>query len=130
MRKYLPSDFPRKPKTLKFLKIWKATEFRNFLMYYGPVILKDILSKKLYEHLLTLHFAIRLLADPEGVKLEDNISCAAQLLDDIVSKFEKYYEAKYVSFNVHNLNHLAADVKEFGTWINSVRSNLKILFVL
>lgn len=40
LRKFTPSDFSRKARSLHFIKLWKATEFRQFLLYSGPVILK------------------------------------------------------------------------------------------
>ena len=46
LKPFLPSEFNRKPRSLEELKPWKATEFRTFLMYSGPVILKGILTKE------------------------------------------------------------------------------------
>lgn len=114
IRKSIPSEFQRKTRSLKFLKIWKATEFRNFLLYVGPIVLKKVLHEKAYEHFLMLHVAIRLLADSNFVKDPNNIQCADDLLQRFVVYFEKLYGKQYVSFNVHNLKHLAADVKKYG----------------
>lgn len=44
-----------------FYRQWKGTEFRQFLLYTAPVVLKSALSKELYEHFLSFHFAITLL---------------------------------------------------------------------
>lgn len=40
-----PKDFVRKPRSLRDVKLWKAVEFRNFLLYTGPVVLKHVLKK-------------------------------------------------------------------------------------
>ena len=34
----MPSDFARQPRSFEYLKRWKATEFRQFLLYSGLVI--------------------------------------------------------------------------------------------
>lgn len=114
IRKFLPSDFARKPRPLKYLKIWKATEFRNFVLYFGPIVLKNILSKKLYKHFLMLHVAIRLLCDEAIICIEENNIAADVLLQKFVKLFASIYGPKCVSYNVHNLNHLVADVRKFG----------------
>ena len=54
----LPMEFSRKLRPLSEVKNWKAVEFRCFLLYVGPIVLKDVLSKEKYEHFLLLHFAI------------------------------------------------------------------------
>lgn len=114
LKKYTPSDFPRKARSLEFIKLWKATEFRHFLLYSGPVILQNILSKSVYEHFLILHIAIRILASPKYSKNLQYLEYAEKLLNIFVKSFSTIYGSKYVSHNVHNLLHLTSDVKQFG----------------
>lgn len=40
---WIPTEFARKTHTLKELDRWKATELRLFLLYVGPVILRNYL---------------------------------------------------------------------------------------
>lgn len=44
LSKYLSSDFNQKTRSLHDLPRWKATELRTFLLYVGPVVLKDIVN--------------------------------------------------------------------------------------
>jgi len=48
IKSYLPSKFKRLSRTLEEVEYWKATEFRNFLLYIGPILLKCRLRKSLY----------------------------------------------------------------------------------
>lgn len=54
-------DFARTPRTLKELENWKASEYRQFLLYTGPIILKNCLKKSKYVHFLALHCSVRIL---------------------------------------------------------------------
>ena len=57
----IPDEFQRKTRSITFLAKCKATEFRFFLLYCGPIVLKNLLPKKLYDHFLLLHVAARIL---------------------------------------------------------------------
>lgn len=57
VRSTVPSGFNRRPRCLKDYKQWKATEF-TFLLYLGPIVLKNILDRNMYNNFLTLHVAI------------------------------------------------------------------------
>ena len=54
----MPSDFARQPRSLSELDRWKATEFRQFLLYTGPVALRGILDVERYYHFLCLSVAM------------------------------------------------------------------------
>ncbi|GBL89107.1 hypothetical protein AVEN_33836-1, partial [Araneus ventricosus] len=76
--KYSPKEFQRKPRSLIEVDRWKATEFRCFLLYVGPVVLKDILLPDYYNHFLCLHLAIRIMLSEKLI--EDYLDYAEELL--------------------------------------------------
>lgn len=49
-----PVEIHRCSRSLKIFSLWKGFEFRNFLNYYGPIILIDNLKEKYYNHFLLL----------------------------------------------------------------------------
>lgn len=109
---YMPSEFARKPRSLAFVKLWKATEFRNLLLYTGPIAFKSFLQKDLYDHFIVLHVAIRILCSSS---LRNFIDYAHDLLQHFVSSFKLLYGTHNVSHNVHGLNHIVQDVRKLGT---------------
>ncbi|XP_067209214.1 uncharacterized protein [Linepithema humile] len=110
---WIPKDFNRKPRGLQELHRWKATEFRTFLLYLGPILLQPILSKKYLAHFNALSCAIRILCDPHDCYV--NNAYAKELLVYFVQQFKTLYGKEYVTSNVHNLIHLNESVKAFGT---------------
>lgn len=69
-------DFARKPRSLKNFSHWKATEFRTFLLYTGPLALKNILPKEWYENFIHFHCAVTLLVSKIHTESPNNINCA------------------------------------------------------
>lgn len=42
LKNKVPFKFQRRPRSTNDVKMWKATEFRFFLLYCGPIVLKNI----------------------------------------------------------------------------------------
>nr|XP_012234622.1 PREDICTED: uncharacterized protein LOC105679271 [Linepithema humile] len=85
-KRTIPVEFCRKPRSLDFLKQWKATEYRQILLYTGPVVFQGILPNDLYHHFLTLHVAIRILCCKS--LCEDYLNYAEELLIHYVNSFK------------------------------------------
>lgn len=103
-----------KPRIIDEIMRWKATEFREFMLYSGPVVLDGLLPKELYNHFMLLFVAMRVLASPELVTQAENTDYANTLLIKFVKDAEFLYGKEAFVYNVHNLVHLSADVKRLG----------------
>ena len=112
--KFMPTDFARKPRSLKFIKQWKATEWRQFLIYSGPIALKDIIRDDIYTNFLYLHVATRILTNRDRIKNPEILRFAANCLSHFVEGFTEVYSPRYVSHNIHNLLHICVDVETYG----------------
>ncbi|XP_043478375.1 uncharacterized protein LOC122512027 isoform X2 [Leptopilina heterotoma] len=116
LRNTIPVEFNRRPRTLWEYKFWKATEFRTFLLYAGVIVLQNVegFSSELYSHFLLLHTAISILSSDRHICDPRNIDVAHEMLQLFVTDFDSLYGKEFISYNVHNLLHLCADVKRFG----------------
>jgi len=109
---YLPSEFCRQPRSLDDMEFWKASEFRCFLLYTGPIVLKGRLKKKLYSHFIILHCAIRLLMSDKTCILLNDV--ANDMLRSFVRMYSILYGEDTINYNVHGLIHIANFVKLHG----------------
>ncbi|CAI6366430.1 unnamed protein product [Macrosiphum euphorbiae] len=108
---YIPSEFSRKPRIVQDVSRWKATELRQFLLYTGPVVLKNVLSEECYDNFMSLNIAmIILLSKNQSNKIE----YADKLLHYFVKSFQNIYGDHFVSYNIHGLLHIVNDYKQFG----------------
>lgn len=107
-----PKEFQRRVRGLDCLANWKATELRTFLIYVGPIVLKNILHDNLYQHFMWFSIAIRILVDPARYVSFNPI--ANTLLRKFVETFGDLYDISFISYNVHNLIHLSECCLMYG----------------
>lgn len=114
IKQYTPIEFSRKPRGLTEVAFWKATEFRMFLLYIGPIVLEKHLPSKLFLPFKKLHVAIRLLV----MARPDDIDLAESLLKGFVKSFSFLYGRELISHNIHGLIHVPDDVRRLGSLDN------------
>jgi len=112
LRSAIPCEFARKPRALCEIDRWKATEFRQFLLYTGVVVLRGILMPSVYNNFLILSVAIRCLCSSE--LYSSHCDYAQQLLLSFVTHACELYGEGFIVYNVHALVHIANDVSKFG----------------
>lgn len=110
---YWPREFNRKPRSLTELEHWKATEFRFYLLYLGPVLFIDILPKHVYCNFMLLKYGMTILLN-ETLNERYN-----EYANDLLHLFVKYavriYGQQFCVYNVHVLTHLAGEAKIYGS---------------
>jgi len=107
-----PNEIRRLPRSLEDRKFWKASEFRNFLLFYSPVALADVLPRKYFLHWMLLVNAINLLLG-ESIT-EESVEQSRDCLIKFVVQIEELYGIEHISYNVHQLTHLADAVTKWG----------------
>lgn len=114
--RHVPCEFNRKQRSMEDVERWKATEFRQFLLYTGPVSLKGIVPTQVYNNFMLLSVGITILL---------NVSLCAELADYahgilvlFVDHCSKLYGKQHVTYNMHGLVHLSQDAKMYGVLDN------------
>lgn len=112
LRDYIPTEFARRPRSLAERNRWKATEFRQFLLYTGPVVLKGVLQSQIYDNFMLLSTGVYILVSSEYCLRMNDL--ANSLLISFVQHFSQLFGPEFLVYNVHGLVHLCEDVKIHG----------------
>lgn len=122
MRENVPSCFQRRPRGLDETEYWKATEWRFFLLYGGIVALKNNIPHHQYKHFLALSMGMRILLSKVAVQDPVNVAYAKSLLTWFVKESIQIYGAEFITYNVHNMIHIADDVSNHQVPLDEISS--------
>lgn len=113
MLAYWPNELPRKGRHLSNISNFKATEFRAWILYYGPYVMRFFLSQQQFEHFLLLHHALRLLfLMPQK---EEYLQQSEECLKEFLVKWPTVYPNLALTYVVHSMEHLPEDCRNTGT---------------
>ncbi|XP_060873213.1 LOW QUALITY PROTEIN: uncharacterized protein LOC132947049 [Metopolophium dirhodum] len=104
IKSFFPVEFNRLARTIEEFEYWKASEFRTFLIYTGPIVLKGPIKTFLYKHFMLLICAIRLLISFKTAYTYNNF--AKMFLRKFVTEYSVLYGKEYVGYNVYGLIHI------------------------
>ena len=107
-----PDRISRIPRPISERCHWKASEFRNWLLYYSPVLLFGILPNAYYNHYILLVSAVYILLQKSILPSE--LVKAERQLRKFVMNVTELYGQRYMSSNVHDLLHLPQCVRDAG----------------
>ena len=114
-----PHDFTRAPRSIsKHRKYWKASEFRNWVLFYSLPLLLNKLPPLYYHHYALLVSAMHLLLQQDLNRNE--IDAAEVMLKDFCSLLPELYGEVNCTINAHLLLHLTHYVRLWGPlWTHS-----------
>jgi hypothetical protein len=107
-----PNEFARASRSFADLAQWKATEYRQIMLYTGIVLLKDFVDEIVYNHFLLIFCGYRLISHPTTAR--QNAGIARKLFQQFVTEYPSIYGAQKLAFNVHNLIHMCDYVELYG----------------
>lgn len=114
-----PEEFSRSPRSIcSHRNYWKATELKQWLLYYSLPILKTKLSPLYWHHYSLLVCAMHILLRDQITN--NQLSVTEMMLEDFCSIFKELYQEVNCTHNVHLLTHLIKYVKLWGPlWTHS-----------
>ena len=112
LAKCLPSVFSRRLRPTSYLETWKATEFRVFLLYLSPILLKPYLPKLYFDHFLLLHFGIYVFSSDDINR--QYFHQAKACIDRFVCQVDSLFGKSNYVYNMHVLSHLHLFVTKMG----------------
>lgn len=106
-----PLEFQRKIRSLKFLKHFKASEYRFWLLYVAPAVMKHFLSPEQFNHFCLVHHAVRLLF-LTPVPEEENLNLAQQCINQFLTEWPSVYgKESALTYVIHATEHLPNDCR-------------------
>ena len=122
---HMPSEFVRQPRSLKYLDRWKATELRQFLLYSGPVVLRNILSDDAYQHFLVLSMTLTILLQSDVEIRSHYLEYSQQLIQQFV------YNSKTLSLSLSLSTYIYIYRNTFTfIYIETLSLSLSIIYII
>lgn len=112
-------EISRLPRSLKDLKHWKCADWRNWLLFYSPVVLSGYIPERNYRHWVSfvdiMHY---LLSDCIAL---DKLSIVQNEMKKFVKGYQELCGITNMTYNAHLLLHLVDTVKHWGPlWAHSM----------
>ena len=108
----VPNQLCRLTRGLSQRKMWKTLEWENWLLYYSVPIFSTIMREDKFKHWALLVESLHILLKTDITFAE--IEKADLMLHDFVANVEKLYSKTALTYNVHQLLHVAQSVADWG----------------
>lgn len=113
-----PAAVKRMPRPTRERKFWKAKEWENWLLYYSLPVLEGIAHSSCVQHWACLVEALHIMLQKEISSAQ--LAVCEDLLLEFHVRAELLYGKSCMSFNMHQLTHIAKSVRQWGPlWAHS-----------
>ena len=120
MKQHPPSEFSHPARSIqKHLKYWKASEFRNWALFYFLPLLLGRLPSLNWHHYSLFVCSLHILLKAKMTVQE--IDAAKKMLKDFYSLIPELYGEKCCTHHMHIISHLCKYVRLWGPlWTHSL----------
>lgn len=111
-----PKEFQRRLRSFtECLGTLKGHEFRQYLLFVFPLLMKGIVSEEVINNFLKLHIASIIFSHKRFSRFYDQ---ADQLMKMFLEEFALIFNARHVTYCPHSLCHMKKFVDLYGPWSN------------
>lgn len=111
-----PKEFQRNLRSfIENLGLMKGTEFRQYLMFVFPLLIKDIVSEEILANFVKLQIASTIFGHK---RFDCYYNEADELIRMFILEFAEVYHPRHVVYVVHSLCHMKKFVEIYGAWDN------------
>ncbi|XP_031330642.1 uncharacterized protein LOC116161619 isoform X2 [Photinus pyralis] len=110
----LPLEFARKARVFNEVKRFKAVEFRLFILYAAPIIVRKHLQRSYSKLIMILHVIVTVLCSTRNIRKIDVVNYITDLSNRFITLAKNIFGYDFISQNVHLLTHIVDDVEFFG----------------
>lgn len=115
-QKTQPVEFQQKLRSfIEYLGLMKGTEFRQYLLFLGPLLFKDIIDEEKVGNMIKLQIASIIFSHKRFVNYYTE---ADKLMRMFIAQFAAIYHPCHVVYVVHSLCHMKKFVDKYGPWDN------------
>ncbi len=107
-----PQELRRSPRSILTVKLWKASEFRAWLLYYSLPVLSDVLPSDYIYHLSLLVSSLHILLS--DTILTSDVELAHKQLSKFYTMIPILYCDEICTANMHLLIHFSQFVLNWG----------------
>ncbi|XP_039308484.1 uncharacterized protein LOC105207192 isoform X1 [Solenopsis invicta] len=113
LSKHCPREFARRVESLNDYDQFKATYWRQIMLYIGIVCFKEVVQDYIYDHFLLFHTSMLILVS-SVCNTNRNLVFSEIAIEKFVLLCENIYGLTFLSYNIHGILHLVEDVLRFG----------------
>lgn len=99
------AEFQWRIRSIKFIESFKATEFRTWLLYVAPAVIKHFLTTEQYRHFCLVLHGIHVLFLTQ-VSIERNLVTTQTYINGLLQQWPRFYTDSALSFVVQATEHL------------------------